>query len=367
MKVLLLTTHLNIGGVTSYTVNLARGLLKKNIKVFIASSGGELVETLKKEGIPHLLLNIKTKCEFHPKLFPAFLKLLTFIKENNITVIHAQTRVAQILAYFISNFCGTAYISTCHGFFKNARLGRKLLGAWGDYTIAISDAVEDHLIKDFKLKKEKVFLIYTGVDCEKFSRVIGTDEKGRLKESLGFEKAPIIGSITRLSPVKGLRHVLFAMKDILEEVPKARLLLVGEGPSKEYLMELARRLGIVKNVFFALSTTDTRRFLSIIDIFVFYSLQEGLGLSLLEAMAAGKPCVASNVGGVSSVLEDGVTGLLVPSKETHPLKEAIVKLLKNEKLRNEFAERGRALVKEKFSLDGMTKQVMEVYSRALKK
>jgi len=367
MRVLLLTTHLNIGGVTSYTVNLARGLRKKNIQVFIASSGGELVETLYAEGIPHLLLNIKTKCEFHPKLFLAFLKLLTFIKVNNINVIHAQTRVTQILAYFISTFCGTAYISTCHGFFKSGRLSRRLLGAWGDYTIAISDAVEDHLIKDFKLKKEKALLIYTGVDCEKFSRPIETTEKGLLRKSLGFEKSPVIGSITRLSPVKGLRHVLFAMKDILKVVPNARLLLVGEGPSKEYLMELARRLGIIKNVFFALSTTDTIRFLSIIDIFVFYSLQEGLGLSLLEAMAAGKPCVASNVGGISSVIEDGVTGILVPSKETHPLKEAIVKLLKNEKLRSEFAQKGQALVREKFSLNNMTNQVIGVYKRALQK
>ncbi len=367
MKVLLLTTHLNIGGVAVYTVNLARGLKKKNISVWIASSGGDLVKAVEESGIFHLPLGIKTKSEFNPKLIFAFFELLIFIKKNNIDVIHAQTRVTQVLAYLCSRFSGASYVSTCHGFFKKTRIARKLFGAWGGHVIAISDAVVDHLVKDFNVKRKSIFLIYNGVDNEAFSQAIGKDEKGILKSNLGLAKSPVIGSISRLSPVKGLRYLLFAMKDILREMPEVRLLLVGEGPSKEYLLGLAKKLGIENNVFFALNTTQTQRFLSIIDVFIFYSLEEGLGLSLLEALASGKPCVASNVGGVSSIVEDGVTGILVPPKDTHALKDAIIKILKDKKLSVSLAKKGNALIKEKFSLEKMVEGVVDVYKEASRK
>ncbi|MBL7157118.1 MAG: glycosyltransferase family 4 protein [Candidatus Omnitrophica bacterium] len=367
MRILILTTHLDIGGVSSYTINLAKGLKKKGFSVYVASSGGELVKTLEENGIPHIFLNIKTKFEFHPKVFFALFKLLMFINENKIDLVHAQTRVTQVAAYLLSRLSKVAYVSTCHGFFKNTRIGRKIFGSWGDYVIAISDAVKDHLVKDLNVKKDKVFLIYNGVDTRAFSGRVGDEEKNILRHSLGFEKSPIIGSVSRLSPVKGLRHLFFAMKDILREIPEARLLLVGEGPSKEYLMELAKNLDIENSVFFALSTTNTQRFLSIIDVFVFYSLEEGLGLSLLEALASGKPCVASSIGGVSSIIEDGVTGILVPPKDTHALKEAVIKILKDKKLSHSLAEKGRRLVKNKFSLDQMLERVVEVYERASRK
>lgn len=363
MNVLLLTTHLNIGGVAVYTVNLAKGLKRKNVRVFVSSSGGDLVKTLKKEGISHLGVNVRTKFEFHPKLIFAFFKLLTFIKKNNINVIHAQTRVTQVLAYLVSVFSGASYVSTCHGFFKKTRISRKLFAAWGEAVIAISDAVKEHLVKDFNVKADNVFLIYSGVDSEAFSRPVAEEARGALRHNLGFDKSPVIGSVSRLSPVKGLRYLLFAMKDILREIPEARLLLVGEGPSKDYLTELAKKLDIEKDVFFALNTTETQRFLSIIDVFVFYSLEEGLGLSLLEALASGKPCVASNVGGISSVIENGVTGILVPPKDTHALAEAIVKTLKDRRLSAALAENGKTLVKEKFSLDRMVEEVIGVYGK----
>ncbi|MGB2705742.1 MAG: glycosyltransferase family 4 protein [Candidatus Omnitrophota bacterium] len=368
MKVMLLATHLNIGGVAVYTVNLAKALKKKGIWVHVASAGGELVKALEKEGIPHLQVAIKTKFEFHPKLFFALFKLLKFVKKNEIDVIHAQTRVAQVLAYLLSKITGASYVSTCHGFFKKTRISRRIFGAWGNHVIAISDAVKGHLIKDFGVNKKSVFLIYNGVESRAFSpNAQGEDEKKALRSNLGFDRSLVIGSVSRLSPVKGLNYLLFAMKDILREMPEARLLLVGEGPQKAYLMELAKKLGIETSVFFALNTTRTQRFLSIIDVFVFYSLEEGLGLSLLEALASGKPCVASDVGGVSSVIENGMTGLLVPPKDTHALKEAIMRIFKDKELAATLAKNGRALVEDKFSLDGMTERVINVYKKACKK
>lgn len=366
MRVLILTTHLNIGGVAVYAVNLAKGLKAKGVSVFVASSGGDLEKVLDKEGIPHLRVNVKTKFEFNPRLIPVFFKLLAFIRKNNINIIHAQTRLAQVTGRLLSAASGASYVSTCHGFFKKNRIARRLFSAWGNHCIAISDAVKDHLIGDFNVKPDNVFLIYTGVDTNRFSAKIEEGSKSALRNTLGFTRSFVIGSVSRLSPVKGLNYLLFAMKDILKEDPSLNLLLVGEGPSKDYLSELARRLGIENNVFFALNTTETERFLSIIDVFVFSSLQEGLGLSLLEALASGKPCVASNVGGVSSIIEDGVTGILVPPKDTHALKEAIMRILKDKKLKTSLMQNGSALVRRKFSLERMIDEVVDVYNKALR-
>lgn len=363
MKILLLTTHLNIGGVAVYVVNLAKGLKKRGVSAWIASSGGELAKGLRESGIPHFSVRLKTKFEFNPKLIFAFFKLRELIKKNKIDVIHAHTRVTQVLAYFLSKTTGAKFVSTCHGYFKAKRLGRKLFGAWGETVIAISDAVKDHLIKDFRVSKDRVALIYTGVHVKEAPPVSQNNTENILKDKMGFAKSPVIGTISRLSPVKGLRYLLFAMKDLLKEIPEAQLLLVGDGPSKSFLVELAGKLGIEKNVFFAHSTTDIQRFLAIIDVFVFYSLKEGLGLSLLEALAAGKPCVASNVGGVSSIIEDGVSGILVPPKDTHMLKEAITKVLSDRALSARLAEDGKKLVKEKFSFDRMLGEIIDVYKK----
>jgi len=364
MNILLLTTHLNIGGVGVYTVNLAKALKKEGVSAYVASAGGELLPVLKKNHIPHIKAAIKTKCEFHPKLIPAFFALRKVVKKYKVDVIHAQTRVAQVLGYFLSRSAGVPFVATCHGFFKESRPARRVFAAWGDRTIAISDAVKEHLLKDFGLKENTVHLIYTGIECEKFApgardgfREDGIGEKG-------LANHPVVGTVTRLSPVKGLKYLIFAVKDIMRRTPEVRLLFVGEGPEKASLISLVKNLGMEENVFFAPNTADTAKYLNIMDVFVFYSLEEGLGLSLLEAMAAGRPCVASCVGGVPSVMEDGKNGILVPPKDQDALKKAISRLLEEKDFARELAENARNLVKRKFTLDKMVKEVIDVYKKA---
>ena len=366
MNVLLLTTHLNIGGVAVYTLNLAKALKKEGVSVYVASSGGELLPVFKKNHIQHIKVGVKTKFEFHPKLIPAFFSLREIVKKYEIDIIHAHTRVSQVLAYFISRTTDASFVSTCHGFFKHKRLSRKVFGAWGDHTIAISDAVKEHLISDFGLKENTVHLIYTGVECEKDepSPVKNSDNTQLTENTL--RNHPVVGTITRLSPVKGLKYLIFAMKDILRENQEARLLFVGEGPEKASLQELSKSLGMEKSVFFAPNTVNTQKYLSIMDVFVFCSLEEGLGLSLLEAMAACKPCVATAVGGVPSIVEDGSTGILVPPKDQDALKKAILKLLDEKEFARSLAEKAKALVKLKFSLKKMVKEVIDVYKEAKK-
>jgi glycosyltransferase involved in cell wall biosynthesis len=363
MKILLITTHLNFGGVASYTVSLARGLHSRGHKVFVASSGGGFEDLLKSEGIRHIRLPISTKSELSPKVLISSVLVRRFVATESIDIIHAQTRVTQIVAFIVAKAARIPYITTCHGFFKT-RLGRKLFGAWGDRTVAISEAVREHLVNDFKLKKSTVELIYNGIALERF-RDYGDSEKTLLKNRLQLKSGPVVGIIARLSPVKGHRYLIEAMKTVIAKIPTAQLLIVGDGPIKKELCALTERLGIANNVYFEESVSNTAEYLSIMDVFVLPSLQEGLGLSIAEALAMQLPVAASDVGGIYSLIKDNVTGLLVPAQNTHALAAAITTLLNDPSLCRRLGQAGRTLIEEKFSLGTMITKIEDIYKETI--
>jgi len=364
MKILLVTTHLNFGGITSYIYFLAKGLSKKGHKVFVASGGGDFEGRLKEENIPHIHIPIRTKSELSPKVLISSLILLNLVKKEAIDVIHAQTRVTQVAAFLASKISKIPYVATCHGFFK-IRLGRKLLGAWGDKTVAISDAVREHLVNDFKLKKIDTRLIYNGIDLNNLKEY-SVEERMAFKDRFGIRQGPIVGLVARLSLVKGHRYLIEAMKKVISVIPGAQLLIIGDGPLKEELVSLVKELGIEKSVYFLGSTTDTAEVLSVMDVFVLPSLQEGLGLSVIEALAMKKAVVASDVGGIYAVVKNDATGLLVAPRDSKALADSILILLKDGDLRNKLGQEGRRLVEERFSLDLMVQKIEELYTELTK-
>lgn len=361
MRILLLTTHLDFGGIGIYCISLARALIGLGHEVGIASSGGVLLPELKKYGIKHIQLGIRTKSEFSPFLWKALIKLEEIFKDDRPQIIHAQTRVAQVLAWMICKKTGIPYVSTCHGFFR-PHLGRRLFGFWGKKVLAISEAVREHLVNDLKVKKEDICLIHNGIDVKKFQVPISEKEKTAYKSRLGIKGGPVVGIIARLSPVKGHKFLLMAIKEILSRHPKAQLLIIGDGPLKKGLLELAIDLKLGERVFIEESTFDTRLPLSIMDVFVLPSLQEGLGLAVMEAMAAGVPVIGSNVGGVYSLIKDGRTGVLAPPADSGALAAALDRLLSDRKSALNMAENAKNLMREKFSLDEMAKKVEGVYN-----
>ena len=168
MKILQLTTHLNRGGITSYLYNLSRALLERGHLVFAASSGGSLVSEFEKAGIKHIPLPINTKSELSPKLWRSAARLKKIISQEKIQIIHTHTRVTHCVGWQLSRKTGVHHLATAHGYYK-LRWGRKIFPAWGEKTVAISPAVKEHLLNDFKLQEKKVKVVFTGVDLEKFS------------------------------------------------------------------------------------------------------------------------------------------------------------------------------------------------------
>lgn len=364
MRVLQVTTHFNIGGIANYILSLSASLKKKGVEVMVASSGGNMAGGLNEYGIPHIQLDIKTKFEFAPKVLLSGIKLAGIVKDKGIDVIHAHTRVSQVACAIACRLTGAKCVTTCHGYF-NLR-SRKIFDTWGQKVIAISDAVGEHLKKDLGVDGERIAVIYNGVDPERFSKQYSAEEIGRIKKTLGLGDGPVVGTIGRLSPVKGQKFLVEAMGDVISKRRDAQALIVGDGEEAAVLKEAAASLNIRDAIRFAGSDPDTRKFLSVMDVFVFPSIKEGLGLALLEAMAAGRPCVASNVGGIADVIKDGSSGILVAAGSAGAIAGAILKLLGDERMRESMGETGRAIVRERFSLDLMTDRTIALYKDVLR-
>jgi Glycosyltransferase len=220
MKILLITTHLEFGGISSYTFGLAKTLTAHNHSVWCASAGGALVPQFEKNRITHVRIPIKTKSELNPLLLICYAQLERLIRRESIDIIHAQTRVAQVLAAALSRNTGVPVVTTCHGFFT-PNIGRQLFPGWGDKVIAISDAVAKHLMIDFFVPQEKIAMIPNGIDVGAF--------RVSPKRSDMNHPDRTVGIIARLSPVKGHAYLVEAMAAVIREFPDARLFIFGQG------------------------------------------------------------------------------------------------------------------------------------------
>ena len=359
MNILFLSNHLNVGGISSYLLSLGKGLVARGHKVYVASSGGELVSKFKEAGIEFIPVPIKVKNELHPRVFISYLKLSKAVKEKKIDIIHANTRVTQVLAWLLSRFSGVPYVTTCHGYFKKS-LGRRFLPFWGRRVVAISEPVKQHLFLDFNVPKEKVSLIYNGIEVDRFKDQGPLDKKQK-KAEIGLGDGGVVGIVARLSDVKGHCFLLEAMRKVIDQLPGSRLLIVGEGKEKSNLLRLTQELNLRESVKFIDSVDDTAKILPLMDVFVMPSLQEGLGLAVMEAQAAALAVVASNIGGLNVLVRDGENGRLVPPKDVDALAAAIVELLKDKEKARVFGQNGRSFVENNFSQDLMVRQTESLY------
>jgi len=224
--------------------------------------------------------------------------------------------------------------------------------------IVVSKAIE-RKIRDEGRTGAPVSLIYNGVDLQRY-----TDQQPccTLHEDYGIpENAPIVGVVARLEPEKGHRTLVDAWPEVLALIPDAWLLIVGEGSERNALEAEAVSLGIESRVVFTGRRDDVPAVTAALDIAVLPSYREAQGLSVLEAMALGRPVVASNVGGIPEMIEDGVTGLLVPPDDCPALAAAIVRLLTDHPLADTLGKRGHDLVHERFCIELMVDSVESIY------
>ena len=364
MRILHITSHLNVGGITTYVMQLADGLAARGHQVIVAADHGELESRFGSNGLSHWRVPLHTKAEFSPQAAVAYWRLSRKLSDEPVDLIHAHTRVAQVVADRLAARHRVPYVTTWHGFYRR-RWARRWLPCTGMRTIAISQPVARHLTEEFGLDPGRVRLVPHGIDVSRFQRPVDSRDQAALRARAGLAPGgPVVGTVARLVPSKGVSQLVAAFPHLLAKVPQAQLLIVGDGPDRTELEQLAGRLGISQRVRIAGNLPDTRAPLSLMDAFVFLPAeQEGFGLALLEAMAVGVPVAAVRRGGGSTwVLERSPVGLVVEPGDPQRLGEAIARLLQDRGFAHRLAEQARDVVRAEYDVERVITQVEQVYA-----
>ena len=364
MRILHLTSHLNVGGVTRYVLSLSRALAQHGHRVIIAADGGALEAEAATHGLAYWRVPLATSAEFSPRVFRAAHTLAARLRDEPADLIHAHTRVSQVVADRLSHRFGIPYVTTWHGFFRAGNLGRRLWPCTGALTIAISEPVRRHLLEDFHLPDARIRLIPHGIDAASCEVPVETSARQQFREEMRLgSNGPVIGTVARLVASKGVDQLIRSLPRIRAAVPGASLLIVGDGKERPALERLAAGEGVAEAVRFAGAVADTRVALSVMSVFVFLPAEEeGFGLALLEAMAGGRPIVAVRRGGGAAwVLEESGVGRLVEPGDPQALADAVIWYLQHGEDACRAAGKGRAVVKERYSLTRMVDQVEAVY------
>lgn len=358
MNILQILPQLRVGGVERGTVDLAKYLVRQGHKAVVVSAGGELVKELESCGAIHYELPVHKKSFFTMiKLLP---RLVEIIKKEEIDIVHARSRAPAWIAYFASRSSKRVFITTCHGYYRKHFFSYVM--GWGKRVIALSNVIARHMIDDFAVPYERLRLVPRSVDLEKF-KYLSLDHKIRDEFNVG-----IIGRIT---PLKGHVHFIKAMHKAAKCIPRLKIWIVGDAPEskaayKEQLQVLIKRLGLWHNTEFLGTQRDIPAILLNLDLLVLATTtHEAFGRVIVEAQAAGVPVVATKVGGVIDIIDDGITGLLVPPADPAAMSEAAIKIFKDRQLAKRLSEAAYKKVKEKYNLELMVENTLQVYLDAL--
>jgi len=252
-------------------------------------------------------------------------------------------------------------VSTVHSWRVRSAEDRDLLRRLTphmDQLIAVSRSIE-RKIADEHRTGAPVKLIYNGVDLELYDH---QEPCCTLRDEYGMDPgSSIVGVVARLEPEKGHQTLIEAWPHVLREVPDAYLLIVGEGSRRDFLEQWAAAHKVAHRVVFTGRRDDIPAVTAALDVAVLPSWREAQGLSVLEAMALSRPVVASDVGGIPEMIQDGVTGLLVPQDNPVALAAAIVRLLKDHALADTLARAAHDLVHDRFCIELMVKAIEQIY------
>jgi len=228
-----------------------------------------------------------------------------------------------------------------------------------DCFIAASEAIRRILLVD-GVPGERAITVHEGIDVERVASVAPVS----VHEAFWLpHHAPVVGNVAALVPHKGQRHLIEAAHLVVREIPDARFVILGEGELREQLERQVRDYHLEKHVLLPGFRTDVMGCLKGFDVFAMSSVTEGLGTSLLDAMACSRPIVATTAGGIPEVVADGETGLLVPPRDHAAMAGAIVRLLNDAALRARMGAAGLARVRERFTVERMVAETAAVYAR----
>jgi glycosyltransferase involved in cell wall biosynthesis len=301
----------------------------------------------------------------------ALWELFRFCRRERFDVVHTHTSKGGFLGRIGARLAGVPLVMhTAHGFYfnqmncgpKEAMLYRaleKFASLFCDLIISVNEEDRLSAIQKGVVGPSKIRTVINGINTRRFENVVPPDSVRADLDASG--QAILIGTTGRLMQQKGYHYLIQAMPSVLREFPRARVIFVGDGPLESELKGLADQVGVSDQCRFLSFRTDIPELLAVFDIFVLPSLWEGLSISLLEALAAGKPIVATNIKGNREVIDHGVNGLLVNPGDPAALAEGIIHLLRDKEKARAMGERAKEKAKAFFSEEAMVRRTLDLY------
>lgn len=376
LRIAFVIENIFFGGGERAFVQIINGLDKEKYEIYVAclprSSGtaSELFVEEIKDAAQIMPFDLRNRFNL-----VNIYQLAKIIKGKNIEIVHSQGGRADFFARTAARLVKVpAVISTVAmpvegfdiGLLKKAiyimldRFSERFV----DRFIVVSEALRERLIERHKIPSKKIVKIYNGVEIEPDAGCRLPDTRKKIMQEFMIpEDVMLVGTIGRLVWQKGLPYFIQAIKEIDArcKMQDVRYLIVGEGELKESLKFKVKSLKLEERVIFTGFRQDIKEILEALDVLVLSSIREGQPIILLEAMAMETPIVATDIEGVNETIVNGITGILVPPRDSRVLAEAIIHLLKDRKKAQEMGQAGRRVVEEKFNLKDKIEQHKRLY------
>lgn len=354
-----LVLTLSPGGTERLVIEICRQLNDRvDSTVVCLDEPGAWADELEASGIP--VIALRRQPGFRPSLSRSIARL---IQANRIDVVHCHHYSPYVYGLLAARMTNTHLVFTEHGRLSNAgpsakrRLINPVLSRLGGHVCAVSGDLKRFMVAE-GFPEDRVKVVYNGIDPATRPTAI---HRRIARELLGVpQDAFVIGTVGRLDPVKNLSLLLQAHALLLQSHPSARLVVVGDGAERPALETAAAALGINHAVTFAGYRGDVRRLMPGFDVYANTSIYEGVSLTVLEAMAAALPVVATPVGGNPEVVVDQETGWLVPSRP-RPVADAVARLAAEPRRRRAFGDAARWRVMRHFSIARMVNDYASLY------
>ncbi len=376
IKVLYVIGTLDVGGTERQVVELALRLDRSRFEPLVCclSSGGPLQVMLEAEGVPVFMVgfpglrkSIGGLIGIIPEILRSLNRFRAFISRYRPEIVHGLLFWAYVIGAFVARVSRVPVVVASRrslGYFKASKphyLFLERIANWmTDLVIANSEAAREDAMRRERLLPNKIIVIHNGVDPGRFASFPDQD----LRDSLGLSKnGPVVGVVSNFIHYKGYKFFLEGWASVVKKFPEGAALLIGDGPLRGEFEAMAQGVGLSDSVRFLGMRQDVPALLALMGLLVHPSQEEGFSNAILEAMAAGKPVVATAVGGNPEAVVHGKTGLLVPPRDSEALAKAMLWLLEHPNDAAEFGEAGRRRVTERFEISAMVRQYEAVYER----
>jgi len=365
IRVLHLITTMPVGGAESLILTTMRNLDARRFSSVLCciKTKGMLGDEVEKAGFPVIALDGMIGKRFDRNIVR---KIQAVIEKENIDIVHCHLYHAAFYGRLAAKRCKKPSVVTIHNVYSNPKLHRRLINHWlSRHTaalVAVSGAVAQHVVRYDRVEPLRLNVVPNGIDVATAKSQL-TKTQARAMLNIPANAMALV-TIGRLEKQKGhllLLKALRLLRDHSGDCP--HLLLVGDGSERGNLLTACESLALGDRVHLLGTRRDIADILRAADIFVLPSFWEGLPLSMLEAMAAGLPVIATKVGGIGEVLGENEFGVLLPPDDVPALATAITDLVENHEKRVDLAKKGISRVNEKYSVGGMLKVLESIYAK----